>query len=61
MTTSKIHEPTLSLNRLAVQATTHRLTGCAIGEILGLVEWLADFTRSRPCSDARVALIADQD
>ena len=25
-----------SLNRLAVQATTHCLTGCAIGEVLGL-------------------------
>jgi hypothetical protein len=27
----------LSLNRLALQATTHCLTGCAIGEVLGLV------------------------
>jgi uncharacterized protein DUF4396 len=26
-----------SLNRLAVQATVHCLTGCAIGEVLGLV------------------------
>jgi len=26
-----------SLNRLAVSATTHCLTGCAIGEVLGLV------------------------
>jgi Domain of unknown function (DUF4396) len=26
-----------SLNRLAVQATTHCLTGCAIGEVLGMV------------------------
>jgi hypothetical protein len=26
-----------SLNRLAAQATTHCLTGCAIGEVLGLV------------------------
>jgi hypothetical protein len=26
-----------SLNRLAFQATTHCLTGCAIGEILGMV------------------------
>ena len=26
-----------SLNRLAVRATTHCMTGCAIGEVLGLV------------------------
>jgi len=31
-----MHEPA-SLNRLAFQATRHCLTGCAIGEILGLV------------------------
>jgi hypothetical protein len=33
------HEPASapSLNRLAAQATTHCLTGCAIGEIAGLV------------------------
>jgi uncharacterized protein DUF4396 len=30
-------EPGPSLNRLAAQATTHCLTGCAIGEVLGLV------------------------
>jgi hypothetical protein len=29
--------PTASLNRTAVQATVHCLTGCAIGEVLGLV------------------------
>jgi hypothetical protein len=29
--------PSRSLNRLALQATTHCLTGCAIGEVLGLV------------------------
>jgi hypothetical protein len=29
--------PTPSLNRLAASATTHCLTGCAIGEVLGLV------------------------
>jgi hypothetical protein len=28
--------PPVSLNRLAVQATTHCLIGCGIGEILGL-------------------------
>ena len=28
---------TVSLNRLAVQATTHCLIGCGIGEVLGLV------------------------
>ena len=28
---------TPSLNRLAVAATLHCLTGCAIGEVLGLV------------------------
>jgi len=27
----------VSLNRLAAQATTHCLTGCAIGEVLGMV------------------------
>src|SRR4051794_18611119 len=27
----------LSLNRSALQATTHCLTGCAIGEVLGMV------------------------
>lgn len=30
------HAP-VSINRLAVRATTHCLTGCAIGEVLGLV------------------------
>jgi hypothetical protein len=30
------HEP-VSLNRSAVQATLHCLTGCAIGEVLGMV------------------------
>jgi Domain of unknown function (DUF4396) len=30
------HQP-VSLNRLAARATTHCLTGCAIGEVLGLV------------------------
>jgi hypothetical protein len=29
--------PSQSLNRLAASATTHCLTGCAIGEVLGLV------------------------
>ncbi len=27
----------VSLNRMAASATTHCLTGCAIGEVLGLV------------------------
>jgi hypothetical protein len=31
------HQPAPSLNRTAFQATTHCLTGCAIGEVLGLV------------------------
>jgi hypothetical protein len=31
-----LHDPP-SLNRLAVQATVHCLTGCGIGEVLGLV------------------------
>ncbi|MDQ5841428.1 MAG: DUF4396 domain-containing protein [Chloroflexota bacterium] len=31
------HAGAPSLNRLAVSATTHCLTGCAIGEVLGLV------------------------
>jgi hypothetical protein len=31
------HRPTESLNRLAFSATVHCLTGCAIGEVLGLV------------------------
>ena len=29
--------PTLSLNRVAFDATVHCLTGCAIGEVLGMV------------------------
>ena len=31
------HAATPSLNRIAFQATVHCLTGCAIGEVLGLV------------------------
>jgi hypothetical protein len=31
------HGPRASLNRLAFDATVHCLTGCAIGEVLGLV------------------------
>lgn len=31
------HGPSAGLNRLAVSATLHCLTGCAIGEVLGLV------------------------
>jgi hypothetical protein len=31
------HEHPVSLNRLALSATTHCLTGCAIGEVLGMV------------------------
>ena len=31
------HHPQQSLNRLAASATTHCLTGCAIGEVLGMV------------------------
>jgi hypothetical protein len=30
-------QPTASLNRLAFSATVHCLTGCAIGEVLGMV------------------------
>jgi Domain of unknown function (DUF4396) len=32
-----MQDPTPSVNRLAVQATNHCLTGCGIGEVLGLV------------------------
>src|SRR5262245_13028884 len=32
-----MHAPAASINRLALSATLHCLTGCAIGEILGLV------------------------
>lgn len=32
-----MHADTSSLNRLAASATTHCLTGCAIGEVLGFV------------------------
>ena len=32
-----MHAPAASINRLAFSATLHCLTGCAIGEILGLV------------------------
>lgn len=31
------HPPDVSLNRLALSATLHCLTGCGIGEVLGLV------------------------
>ena len=31
------HRPTPSINRTAFDATVHCLTGCAIGEVLGLV------------------------
>jgi hypothetical protein len=31
------HAPAVSLNRLTFDATVHCLTGCAIGEVLGLV------------------------
>jgi Domain of unknown function (DUF4396) len=31
------HEPPTSTNQLALSATVHCLTGCAIGEVLGLV------------------------
>jgi len=34
---SAAHPTAPSLNRLAVSATNHCLTGCAIGEVLGLV------------------------
>jgi hypothetical protein len=38
MTAHEAHAATTpSLNRLAFQATVHCLTGCAIGEVLGLV------------------------
>jgi hypothetical protein len=32
-----MHHPNASANQLAVQATNHCLTGCGIGEVLGLV------------------------
>ena len=32
-----MHRPGTSLNRLAFSATAHCLTGCAIGEVLGMV------------------------
>lgn len=35
--THQHHTPTQSLNRVAWSATLHCLTGCAIGEILGMV------------------------
>src|ERR671930_2429565 len=31
------HKPSQPLNRLALSATTHCLTGCAIGEVLGMI------------------------
>lgn len=33
----RLHEPGSSLTRSAIQATLHCLTGCAIGEVLGMV------------------------
>jgi len=35
--THRHHADSPSLNRLAASATTHCMTGCAIGEVLGLV------------------------
>jgi hypothetical protein len=35
--TSSLHDPAWSLNRTAFAATLHCLTGCAIGEVLGLI------------------------
>src|SRR5262245_3268353 len=35
--TTQAHGHATSLNRSAVQATLHCLTGCAIGEVLGMV------------------------
>jgi hypothetical protein len=35
--TTAVELPGTSLNRLAVSATTHCLTGCAIGELLGMM------------------------
>jgi hypothetical protein len=35
--TAAVELPGPSLNRLAVSATTHCLTGCAIGELLGMM------------------------
>lgn len=34
---SHSHEATADLNRLAASATLHCLTGCAIGEVLGMI------------------------
>ena len=34
--TAQSHGPAADLNRLAVSATTHCLTGCAIGEVAGM-------------------------
>jgi hypothetical protein len=31
------HAPVLNLNRLAISATTHCLTGCAVGEVMGMI------------------------
>ena len=36
-THDRVPGPTVSLNRLAFSATVHCLTGCAIGEVLGMV------------------------
>ncbi len=46
---AQAHSATTSLNRLALTATAHCLTGCAIGEVLGLVigtalDWAAGST-----------------
>lgn len=35
--TDRTQQPAASLNRTAISATVHCLTGCAIGEVLGLV------------------------
>ncbi len=38
----------MDLNRLAVSATTHCLTGCAIGEILGMASVAVGFAVAYP-------------
>lgn len=50
------HGPSASLNRLAVSATLHCLTGCAIGEVLGLVIGTALGWSSLPTIALAVAL-----
>ena len=55
--TSSLHDPAWSLNRTAFAATLHCLTGCAIGEVLGMIIGTA-FGWSNPATIALSVVLA---